>query len=74
MRKLLLGPILHFAARLRFPALFVLTLGLFVLNVLIPDPLPFIDEIVLALGTLLLGSWRRRKSGDAQADRPHADR
>lgn len=68
MRNLLLAPILHFAARLRFPTLFAITLVLFVLNVLIPDPLPFIDEILLALGTLLLGSWRRRKSSNSDAD------
>jgi hypothetical protein len=37
-----------------------LTAALLALDVLVPDPLPFIDEIVLALGTMLLASWRRR--------------
>lgn len=60
MRKLLLAPLLHFAQRLRFPWLFALTAALLALDVLVPDPLPFIDEIVLALGTMLLASWRRR--------------
>ena len=53
----------RFAARLRFPALFLITAGLFVLDLLIPDVIPFADELLLGLGTLLLGSLRRRKSG-----------
>ena len=54
------GLILRFAGRLRFPILFVLTSGLFVLNLLVPDPLPFADEILLGLFALLLGSLRDR--------------
>lgn len=73
MKRLLLAPFLHFARKLRFPTLFVLTLGLFVLNVLIPDPLPFIDEIGLALGSLLFAAWRR-KPGPGKPDQSgHAD-
>lgn len=54
------GPLTAFAARLRFPTLFKLTLGLMLLSWLLPDPIPFIDEIVTALATLMLASWRRR--------------
>jgi hypothetical protein len=73
MRRLLLAPLLHFARKLRFPTLFALTLGLLVLNVLIPDPLPFIDEIGLALGSLLFAAWRR-KPGLGKTERAnHAD-
>ena len=70
----LLSPlILRIARRLRFPQLFMLTAGLFVLDLLIPDLIPFLDEFVLGLATLLLRSvdhdakrsiWnRRRKTG-----------
>lgn len=62
MRKLLLAPLLHFARRPRFPTLFALVAGLFVLNVLVPDPLPFIDEIAMGLGSMLLASWKNRNS------------
>ena len=55
----------RFAGRLRFPALFFLTATLFVVNLVVPDPLPFIDEILLGLVTLLLGSWRNRGRDDA---------
>lgn len=57
--------ILQFAERLRFPQLFLLTLGLFVFDVLLPDFIPFVDEILLALATLILAALRKR--GDAPA-------
>jgi hypothetical protein len=56
----LLAPVIAFARRLRYPTLFKITAGLFVLTLLVPDPLPFIDEILLGLGTLLLASWKDR--------------
>jgi hypothetical protein len=49
------------ARRLRFPHLFLLTLGLFLLDLIVPDFIPLIDEALLALTTLLLGSWRKRE-------------
>jgi hypothetical protein len=58
-----------FAAGLRFPTLFKITAALFVLDFFIPDLIPFYDEILLALGTLLLGSLKRRqKVADPVAD------
>ncbi|NJD31485.1 MAG: hypothetical protein FIB04_06320 [Gammaproteobacteria bacterium] len=51
----------RFASRLRFPTLFWLVAGLFVLDVFVPDLVPFADEILLALGTLLLGSLKKRR-------------
>lgn len=53
------------AGRLRFPTLFVLTAALFVLNLVVPDPFPFIDEILLGLVTLMLGAWKDR-GGDVE--------
>ena len=47
---------------LRFPAL-ALVFGLLTLfDILIPDFIPFVDEIGLALLTLLFGSWKNRKA------------
>lgn len=51
----------NFASGLRFPTLFKIMAGLFVLDFLIPDLVPFYDEILLALGTLLVGSLRKRR-------------
>ena len=56
------------AGRLRFPALFLLTAVLFVVNLAIPDPVPFVDEILLGLVTLLLGAWKDRRGGDDGVD------
>jgi hypothetical protein len=47
--------------RMRFPQLFALLAGLLVVDLLVPDPIPLIDEITLALLTLLVGSWRTRR-------------
>ena len=52
----------RFAAKLRFPHLFLLTAGLFVLDLVIPDVIPFADELLLGLGTLVLGNLRKRKT------------
>jgi hypothetical protein len=53
--------IARFAAGLRFPTLFKIVAALFVVDFFVPDLVPFYDEILLALGTLLLGSLRKRR-------------
>lgn len=55
----LTAPILAFANRLRFKHLFLVTGALFLLNLLIPDIVPFADELLLGLATLLLASWKK---------------
>ncbi len=64
------GLVTRFAAGLRFPVLFGLVAGLFLLDLVIPDLIPFADEILLGLGTVLLGSLRRRRGGAAQPPPP----
>ena len=60
-KSVILAPLFRFATRLRFPYLFLITLVLLALDVLIPDMLPFVDEIGLGLITLLLAMWKRRR-------------
>lgn len=63
MANPLLLPLLNWARGLRYPTLFKLTATAFAISVLWPfDPIPFIDEIVLGLGTLLLANWKGRKT------------
>ncbi len=48
------------AGRLKFPLLFLVTATLFVADLLIPDLLPFADEIILGLATVLFATWGDR--------------
>ncbi|HEY6942104.1 DUF6116 family protein [Dokdonella sp.] len=57
-------PLLRWAGRLRFPRLALLTAALFVADLLVPDVIPFVDEILLGLGTLLLANLKQPSSGD----------
>jgi hypothetical protein len=52
----------RFASGLRFPTLFKIVAALFVIDLIVPDLIPFYDEILLALGTLLLGSIKSRRA------------
>ncbi|MCX7033726.1 MAG: hypothetical protein NT046_07100 [Arenimonas sp.] len=63
------GPLMGFASRLKFPTLFFITLGLWAINMIIPDPLPLIDEIVMGLLTLMLATWKTRKETPAEPER-----
>ncbi|MGB3563672.1 MAG: DUF6116 family protein [Thermoanaerobaculia bacterium] len=61
----------RFAPRLRFPQLFALTATLFLLDLVIPDLIPFVDEILLGLATLLLGSMKASPQPPVKAaDKP----
>jgi hypothetical protein len=48
------------ASRVRFPYLLLLTATLFAVDLLVPDLIPFVDEILLGLATGILATWRRR--------------
>ena len=51
---------------LRFPTLFLILGILTLLDIVIPDFIPFIDEIGLGLLTVLFGMWKNRKSANYQ--------
>lgn len=65
MFRLLVTPLVAYLAKLRFPALFGVTAILFVVDLFVPDIIPFADEILLGLGAALLGSWKKRKEPGA---------
>jgi hypothetical protein len=50
---------------LRFPTLFAFFALLTVLDLVVPDPIPLVDELGLALLTLLLALWRDRRGSTA---------
>ncbi len=61
--------VMRFASRLRFPQLFLLAAALFLLDLLVPDLVPFVDEVLLGIGTILLGTMRKEEEASAPADR-----
>ncbi len=58
------GPIGRLITRLtagmRFPTLFLIVGGLFLVNLVVPDLIPFYDEILMAMLTVLIASIRKR--------------
>jgi hypothetical protein len=56
-----LGPLLV-RLNLRFPALFALLAALTLVNILVPDPIPLVDELAMALITLLVSQIKARQS------------
>ena len=64
--SLIPGAIGRFASRLRFPQLFLITAGLFVLDLFIPDLIPFVDEILLGLLSVLFGMWQESDRGESK--------
>lgn len=57
--------ILSYAESLRFPWLVLLTAVIFVANLMIPDVIPFVDELLM--GLVLVGLGRLRKPRTEQA-------
>lgn len=64
----LLAVLSRFGRRLRFPQLFGLMGALFLLDLFVPDAIPFVDEVMLGLGTLLVGSLRKPDSSEEAPD------
>jgi hypothetical protein len=55
--------LLGYLESLRFPWLLLLTSVLFVINLFVPDALPFVDELLLGLIGLILGRIKRKPPG-----------
>lgn len=66
----LIAAILQFAGGLKFRQLFLITAALFLLNLVIPDPIPFFDELILGLLALLFASWKKSGSQQQPSDDP----
>lgn len=64
--SVLIATFLGFANKLKFRNLFILIIVLFIVNLLIPDFIPFIDEIILGLLAIILANIKeeRQKEGN----------
>ena len=54
------------ANQLRFRNLFFMVIGLFFVDLLIPDFIPFIDEIILGLIAIILATWKKERNQDKE--------
>jgi len=54
--------LMQYTSRLRFPKLLALAALVFAVDLIVPDVIPFADEILLGLITLLLGMLKKRNS------------
>ena len=52
---------------LRFPGLFALLAAVFVVDLLVPDFIPFVDEIILGILTMIFGLWKERRTSPKTA-------
>jgi len=50
----------RYTETLRFPVLVMLTAAVFVLDLLIPDMVPFADEVILGLVLAVLSRFKRK--------------
>jgi len=70
------SPKVSFVARilerlnLRFPTLFLVLAILTLIDFVVPDSIPFLDEIGLALLTVLFGMWKNRKATNYKRNAP----
>jgi Family of unknown function (DUF6116) len=60
--------LVRYASTLRFPKLLAITAALFVIDLVFPDVVPFVDEILLGLISLLFASLKKRNGLPCQKD------
>lgn len=60
----LTGLFLAFANQLKFRNLFLVVISLFVIDLLVPDFIPMIDEIILGLLAIILANWKKERNQD----------
>jgi len=76
-RSAIVGWILGRLTGMRFPVLFAVAALLFLVDLVVPDVIPLVDEILLGLATAILATWKKRRhesaiARDAAANPPHA--
>jgi hypothetical protein len=57
----LVALLLRYLGGLRFPYLLAVTALVFLVDFVVPDLIPFVDEVLLGLATLILAAWRKRE-------------
>ena len=66
--KSIVSRLSRYLESLRFPWLLLLASVLFVVNLFVPDALPFVDEILLAVVAIILGKLKRKPQNPDRAE------
>jgi hypothetical protein len=64
----IISMLLAYADKLKFKNLFLVTLTLFIIDFLVPDMIPMIDEIILGLLAIVLANWKKDRALDIQGE------
>jgi len=73
VRNVLSAPLIAWLSRLSYPRIFMVTAVLFGVNLLIPDPIILVDEVLLGLATVMLAKRKRTPKPGDDAPRPPLD-
>ncbi len=52
--------------QMRYPYLFLILAGLFLIDLVVPDPIPLVDEILLAVLTFFAATFATRQETDPE--------
>jgi len=66
--SMLIAAFLTFANKLKFKNLFLIVIGLFIADLLIPDFIPLIDEIILGLLAIILANWKDDRNNEKEGN------
>jgi hypothetical protein len=64
----IISMLLTYADKLKFKNLFLVTLTLFIIDFLVPDMIPMIDEIILGLLAIVLANWKKDRALDVKGE------
>jgi uncharacterized protein DUF6116 len=66
--SVLIATFLTFANKLKFTNLFLIVIGLFIIDLFVPDFIPLIDEIILGLLAIVLANWKQERKQEKEGN------
>jgi uncharacterized protein DUF6116 len=66
--SVLIASFLAYANKLKFKNLFLIVIGLFIVDLFIPDFIPLIDEIILGLLAIILANWKDERKKEREGN------
>ncbi len=66
--SVLIATFLAYADKLKFRNLFLIIISLFAIDLIIPDFIPLIDEIILGLLAIILANWKKERQHEEEGN------